>query len=62
MKRKQKRSVPVVRVIVDSRDASKDYSIPQTEAWELLKAGKLDQDLTNSKPGHPVYCLPRVKK
>ena len=47
--------VPTVRIAPDSRNASKDYFIPASEAKELIASGKLAQDLTNSKPGELVY-------
>lgn len=50
--------MPVSRVIIDSRDASKDHWIPASDARELYRLGKLEQDITNSKVGEIVYCIP----
>jgi len=38
----------LVRIIRDSRDATRDYWLPAREASELEKQGKLAFDLTNS--------------
>ncbi len=59
---KKKIKAPGVRVCPDSRDASKDYFISLTEAQRLLDEGKLVRDLTNSKFGEPVYCIPKGTK
>lgn len=60
MRIKKVKKVPMSKVIPDSRDASKDYWIPTTEAVRLYSEGKLDKDLTNSGQ-YTVYC-PVVKK
>lgn len=41
-----------VRVIRDSRDATRDYFIPKAEAHALYLKGKLAWDLTNE-----CYCV-----
>lgn len=47
-----------VRVCPDSRDASKDYTLPKSEAKALFEAGKLAIDATNSTPTATVYTPP----
>jgi hypothetical protein len=44
-----------VRVIRDPRDAKRDYLLHKDEAFQLWLDGKLALDLTNTKPGEPVY-------
>lgn len=42
-----------VRVIRDTRDASRDYFISEVEAEKLFNQGKLVKDLTNN-----CYAVP----
>lgn len=60
-RRKATQTESRVRVIPDSRNGSLDYWITREEAKDLYAQGKLDQDLTNSTPGNPVY-MPAVGK
>lgn len=53
MVRRIKSTVPTTRVIVDSRDASKDRVVPMDVAKRLHENGILSWDLTNKK-----YCVP----
>jgi len=39
---------PISRIVVDTRDASKDYFVPTEHAVRLYKEGRLFIDLTNS--------------
>lgn len=54
--RKKELPAKQVRVIPDGRDGSKDYWLDEHEALRLYDEGKLWRDVTNSKPGTPVYC------
>jgi hypothetical protein len=51
MKRTAKLKEPIVAVIRDPRDATKDYYIPYSQAKSLYDQGKLGWDLTNE-----TYC------
>jgi hypothetical protein len=46
---------PSVRVIRDPRDARRDYFLPKEEAHARYMRGELSLDMTNTKPGEPVY-------
>jgi len=54
MRKKFERSF-YVRVIRDPQDATRDYTLHKDEAFQLWLDGKLALDLTNTKPGEPVY-------
>lgn len=51
-KRKPKPEGPMVRVIRDSRDASRDYFILRSDAAKAYHEGKLALDVTND-----AYCV-----
>ena len=55
MKKKKPEFIEKSRVIVDSRDGSKDKFIPTKIARELYEQGKLAIDVTNSVYER-VYC------
>jgi hypothetical protein len=45
---------PIVAIIRDARDASRDYYIPYSEAKLLYEKGKLGFDETNHCYCHPI--------
>jgi hypothetical protein len=58
-KRKTKEPhVDMARIIVDTRDASKDKFMPRKEAIIEYNAGRLHVDATNSKDNEIVYTRP----
>lgn len=56
----KKPQVDMARIIIDTRDGSKDKFIPRSEARALFENGKLAIDVTNSVYEN-VYCYPTTK-
>lgn len=51
--------IRTAKVVVDSRDARKDYELSESLARALYLQGELVIDETNSSPGRTVYQLPK---
>lgn len=54
-------TVPMSRVIINTRDAGTDKWIPTAEAQRMYAEGTLAQDLTNTKSVR-VYCPTETTK